>query len=169
MRLAETNLKNKQTLRTRKVASEMQFLDAKAQRDIAAAKVDEVRANVELGQISLQQMKLYAPITDIISRAFIREGQRGARSKPARHHCPARSHPRSQASCCCRKFPAQRQGRRSAQNAGADRRAAGIQACPAPCQGGRPKLSTEPRPLGTMTATSLSKSGLSLCDRRHKL
>jgi multidrug efflux pump subunit AcrA (membrane-fusion protein) len=133
LRLAETNLKNKQTLRTRKVASEMQFLDAKAQRDIAAAKVDEVRANVELGQISLQQMKLYAPITDIISRAFIREGQRGARSKPARHHCPARSHPRSQASCCCRKFPAQRQGRRSAQNAGADRRAAGIQACPAPC------------------------------------
>jgi RND family efflux transporter MFP subunit len=74
LRLAETNLKNKQTLRTRNVASEMQFLDAEAQRDIAGAKVDEARANVELGQISLQQMKLYAPITGIISRAFIREG-----------------------------------------------------------------------------------------------
>jgi len=74
LRLADTNLNNKQTLRTRNVASEMEFLDAEAQRDIAAAKVDEARANVELGQITVQQMKLYAPITGIISRAFIREG-----------------------------------------------------------------------------------------------
>jgi RND family efflux transporter MFP subunit len=74
LRLAEINLKNKQTLRSRKVASEMQFLDAQAQRDIAAAKVDEARANVEIGQIALQQMKLYAPITGIISRAFVKEG-----------------------------------------------------------------------------------------------
>src|SRR5262245_46791658 len=59
LRLAETNLNNKHTLRTRNVASEMEFLDAEAQRDIAAAKVDEARANVELGQITLQQMKLY--------------------------------------------------------------------------------------------------------------
>jgi membrane fusion protein (multidrug efflux system) len=74
LRLSEVNLKNKQILRTRNVASEMQFLDAQAQRDIAAAKVDEAQGNVELGQISLQQMKLYAPITGIISRAFVREG-----------------------------------------------------------------------------------------------
>jgi membrane fusion protein (multidrug efflux system) len=74
LRLAEINLKNKRTLRARNVASEMQFLDAQAQRDIAAAKVDEARVNVGIGQVALQQMKLYAPIAGIISRAFMREG-----------------------------------------------------------------------------------------------
>ena len=73
-RLSEGNLKNKQALRTRNVASESEFLNAEAQRHIAAAKVEEARANVEIGQIVLQQMKLYAPLTGIISRPLIKEG-----------------------------------------------------------------------------------------------
>ena len=74
LRLAEVNFRNKQTLRTRKVGSEMQFLEAEAQRDIATAKADEARANMQLAEIALQQMKLYAPISGIISRAHINEG-----------------------------------------------------------------------------------------------
>jgi RND family efflux transporter MFP subunit len=74
LRLAEVDLKNKQTLRARNVASEMQYLEAGAQRDIAAAKVDEARANAQLAEIALQQMKLYAPIAGIISRPLVKEG-----------------------------------------------------------------------------------------------
>jgi RND family efflux transporter MFP subunit len=73
LRLAEVDLKNKQTLRARNVASEMQYLEAEAQRDIAAAKVDEARANAQLAEIALQQMKLYAPIAGIISRPLVKE------------------------------------------------------------------------------------------------
>src|SRR5262245_2584875 len=74
LRLAEVDLKNKKTLRARNVASEIEFLEAEAQRDIAAAKADEARANVELAEIALQQMKLYAPISGIISRPYVKEG-----------------------------------------------------------------------------------------------
>ena len=74
LRLSEVNLRNKRTLRERNSVSEMQFLDAEAQRDIAAGKVDEARANVDISQIVLEQMKLYAPITGIISRPLVREG-----------------------------------------------------------------------------------------------
>src|SRR5262245_50534240 len=54
LQLSEVNLKNKQTLRARNVASEMEFLQVQAQRDIAAAKVDEARANVGLTEIDLK-------------------------------------------------------------------------------------------------------------------
>src|SRR5262245_40902772 len=66
--LAEVNLKNKETLRSRNVASEMEFLETQAQRDIAAAKVEEARANVAIAEIALQQTKLYAPISGVVSR-----------------------------------------------------------------------------------------------------
>jgi len=74
LQLSEVSLKNKQTLRARNVASEMEFLQVQAQRDIAAAKVDEARANVGLAEIDLKNMKLYAPITGVISRPLIKEG-----------------------------------------------------------------------------------------------
>jgi RND family efflux transporter MFP subunit len=74
LRLAEVNLRNKQTLRTRNVASEMQYLEAEAERDMAAGKADEARANAQLAEIALQQMKLYAPISGIISRPWVNEG-----------------------------------------------------------------------------------------------
>src|SRR5262249_16967993 len=73
-RPAEVNLKNKQTLRARNVGSEMKLLEMQAQRDIAAAKVEEARANAAIAEIALQQMKLYAPISGIISRSLIKEG-----------------------------------------------------------------------------------------------
>jgi len=74
LRLAEVNLKNKQTLRARNVGSEMELLETQAQRDIAAAKVEEARANAAIADIALQQTKLYAPISGIISRPLIKEG-----------------------------------------------------------------------------------------------
>jgi len=72
--LVEVKLKNKQTLRTKNVGSEMELLETQAQRDIAAAKVEEARANAAIAEIALQQVKLYSPITGIISRPFIKEG-----------------------------------------------------------------------------------------------
>jgi multidrug efflux pump subunit AcrA (membrane-fusion protein) len=74
LRLAEVKLKNAQTLRTRNVASEMQLLEAQAQRDLAAAQADQARANVGLAELALQQMKLYAPMTGIISSSLVNEG-----------------------------------------------------------------------------------------------
>ena len=74
LRLAEVKLNNAQTLRARNVASQMQAREAEAQRDIAAAKAEEARANMQLAEFQLSQMKLYAPISGIISRPFIREG-----------------------------------------------------------------------------------------------
>src|SRR5262245_59583748 len=74
LRLAEVKLRNARTLRTRNVASEMQLLEAEAQRDLAAAGADEARANVQLAGLALQQMKLYAPISGIISRPLVKEG-----------------------------------------------------------------------------------------------
>ncbi|MCP3470492.1 efflux RND transporter periplasmic adaptor subunit [Bradyrhizobium sp. CCGUVB1N3] len=74
LRLVEVKLKNAQTLRTRNVTSQMQLLEAEAQRDLAAAKADEARANVQLADLALQQTKLYAPISGIIGRPLVNEG-----------------------------------------------------------------------------------------------
>src|SRR5262245_44232219 len=74
LRLAEVTLKNKQVLRARNVASEMQYLEAEAQRDIAAAKADQARANVQIAEITLHQTKRYAPIAGLISRPWVKEG-----------------------------------------------------------------------------------------------
>jgi RND family efflux transporter MFP subunit len=74
LQLAEVKLKNTQTLRSRNVSSEMQLLETQAQRDIAAANVDEAKANVQAAQLQLDQTKLFAPIGGIIGRSFILEG-----------------------------------------------------------------------------------------------
>ena len=67
-------MKNEQTLRARKVATEVQFFESQAQRDITAAKVEEARANVGLAEVDLKRMKLYALISGVISRLLIDEG-----------------------------------------------------------------------------------------------
>src|SRR5262249_16147157 len=72
--LAEVNLKNKQALRARNVGSEMDLLETQAQREMGSAKVEQARANAGGAEIALQQMKLYAPISGIVSRPFIKEG-----------------------------------------------------------------------------------------------
>src|SRR5262245_58385703 len=74
LRLAEVNLKNAQTLQTRNVASEMQLLQAEAQRDIATGQAEEARANVQLAELVLEQTKLYAPISGIVSPPSVKEG-----------------------------------------------------------------------------------------------
>jgi RND family efflux transporter MFP subunit len=74
LRLAEAKLQNAQTLRNRNVTSEMQLLEAEAQRDIAAARSEEARANAQRAEVDLKEMNLYAPISGIISRPLIKEG-----------------------------------------------------------------------------------------------
>ena len=52
----------------------LQLLEAEAERDLAAGRADEARANVQLAELALQQTKLYAPISGIISRPLVHEG-----------------------------------------------------------------------------------------------
>jgi membrane fusion protein (multidrug efflux system) len=74
LKLADAKLRNAQTLRTRNVNSEVQLLEAQAQRDIAAAAVEEAKVNVQTAQLQLDQTTLKAGIDGIISRAQVREG-----------------------------------------------------------------------------------------------
>jgi RND family efflux transporter MFP subunit len=74
LQLSEVKLKNTETLRARNVSSEMQLLEAQAQRDIAVAGTDEAQANVQAAQLQLDEMKLFAPINGVISEPFVREG-----------------------------------------------------------------------------------------------
>lgn len=74
LRLAEVKLKNAETLRTRKVSSEMQLLEARAQREVAAASVEEANANVAAAQLQLDQTALRAPFDGMVSRASVLEG-----------------------------------------------------------------------------------------------
>lgn len=72
--LADVKLKNAEALQVRNVSSEIQVLEAQAQRSIAAANVDAARANVGITQLQLDQTKLFAPIDGMISRPSVREG-----------------------------------------------------------------------------------------------
>jgi multidrug efflux pump subunit AcrA (membrane-fusion protein) len=58
----------------KKIISETETLQAEASRDIAAANVVEARLTVQLSESVLKNMKLYAPISGIISRSFVAEG-----------------------------------------------------------------------------------------------
>src|SRR5262249_62372303 len=70
----EVTMKNKQGLHAKKIISETETLQAEASRDIAAANVVEARLTVQLSKSVLKNMKLYAPISGIISRSFVNEG-----------------------------------------------------------------------------------------------
>jgi len=74
LRMAELTFNNKQHLHAKKIVSEPETLQAEASRDIAAANVAEARLTVQLSQSMLENMKLYAPISGIISRSFVAEG-----------------------------------------------------------------------------------------------
>ena len=41
---------------------------------MAAGKAEEARANVQLAELALSQMNLYAPISGLISRPMVKEG-----------------------------------------------------------------------------------------------
>jgi membrane fusion protein (multidrug efflux system) len=74
LRLAEVLLDNKRRLRVHSVSSEMQVKEAEAARDIAAADAAEARSALELAEATVHDMKLYAPISGIISRSYVSEG-----------------------------------------------------------------------------------------------
>jgi RND family efflux transporter MFP subunit len=74
LRMAELTLTNKRDLRAKKIISETETLQAEASRDIAAASMVEARLTVQLSESVLKNMKLYAPISGIISRSFVDEG-----------------------------------------------------------------------------------------------
>jgi membrane fusion protein (multidrug efflux system) len=74
LRLAELHLGNKKTLRVQSVTPEMQVREAEAARDVAAADAAEARCAVEMAEAAVKEMKLYAPISGIISRSFVSEG-----------------------------------------------------------------------------------------------
>jgi len=84
LRMAELTLTNKRDLRRKKVISETETLQAEASHDIAAANVVEARLAVKLSESVLKNMKLYAPISGIISRSFVAEG--AFITKEAREH-----------------------------------------------------------------------------------
>jgi RND family efflux transporter MFP subunit len=74
LQMAELAVKNKQDLHAKKIISETETLQAAASRDIAAANVLEARLTVQLSESALKNMKLYAPVSGIISRSFVAEG-----------------------------------------------------------------------------------------------
>ena len=74
LREAEEAFKRNLELRSKNVASEKQYLEAETARDIAAANAAEARIKVRISELALKEMKLYAPITGIISRPFVTEG-----------------------------------------------------------------------------------------------
>lgn len=74
LHLAEAALKIAQSLRTNNVATELQFLEADARKDVAAAELEEARASLQLADLTLEQTRLYAPISGIVSRPLVSIG-----------------------------------------------------------------------------------------------
>jgi RND family efflux transporter MFP subunit len=74
LRLADVTFKNKQMLHKRSVVSDQQLLEAEVARDIAAANAADASTSLRMAELILKEMKLFAPITGIISRSFVKEG-----------------------------------------------------------------------------------------------
>ena len=74
LRIAEQVFKNNAELRKKNVASERQYLEAEAQRDIAAANVAEARVQVRGSELKIKVLKRYAPFSGIMSRPTVAEG-----------------------------------------------------------------------------------------------
>jgi RND family efflux transporter MFP subunit len=74
LRMAELTVTNKQSIYKKTIISETELLQAEASRDIAEQNVVEARLTAQLSESMLKNMKLYAPISGIISRSFVAEG-----------------------------------------------------------------------------------------------
>jgi RND family efflux transporter MFP subunit len=74
LRLANVTVQNKTTLHKRNVVTDQQLLEAEVERDIAAANAAEARTSLRMAELTLKEMKLFAPITGLISRSFVNEG-----------------------------------------------------------------------------------------------
>ena len=85
--LREIVLASKHALRKKDATSELQLLQAKAERDIAAADVGEVETSVRMAELTLLELKLHAPFDGIMSAPMFAEGtflKRERQSKLAR-------------------------------------------------------------------------------------
>jgi len=74
LRIAEVVVSNNAELRKKDVVSERKFLEAEAQRDIAAADAEQAAVQVRADDIKIKEMKLYAPFAGIMSRSTVAEG-----------------------------------------------------------------------------------------------
>ena len=74
LRLAEVRLKNAENLRARDISSEIELLQAQAERGLAAANVAEAQANVGLAEFDSSDTRLFAPIDGVISAQFLKQG-----------------------------------------------------------------------------------------------
>jgi membrane fusion protein (multidrug efflux system) len=74
LQLADVKLRNTKSLRARDASSEMQLLEAQAEREILAANAAEAKANVQAAQLQLDQTKLFSPIEGMIGPPSVREG-----------------------------------------------------------------------------------------------
>jgi RND family efflux transporter MFP subunit len=74
LRQAEYDLKNKQALRKKEVASERQLFDSEIARDLAEADVAAADIQAYAADLTVKEMKLYAPFAGIMGRPLVREG-----------------------------------------------------------------------------------------------
>ncbi len=74
LRLAETTLKRKERALKNKAISEVEVIEARAQRDKAAAAVGAAKAAVETARLNLSYTKIQAPISGRIGRNLVDVG-----------------------------------------------------------------------------------------------
>jgi RND family efflux transporter MFP subunit len=74
LRIADLVFKNNETLRKKGAVSDRQLAESEASKDVAAAALAEARAQVRASEITLKEMKLYAPIAGLIGRPTVAEG-----------------------------------------------------------------------------------------------
>lgn len=74
LRQAEYNLANSQSLRKRDVASERQLFDAEIARDLAEADFAAADIQAYAADLTVKEMKIYAPFSGIMGRPTISEG-----------------------------------------------------------------------------------------------
>jgi RND family efflux transporter MFP subunit len=74
LRQTERDLKVNQDLRKRNVASEKQLFDAQIAKDLAEADVAAADIQAYAAELTVKEMKLYAPFAGIMGRPLVREG-----------------------------------------------------------------------------------------------
>ncbi len=81
-KLAETTLKRKEGALRDKAVSEVEVIEARAQRDKAKAAVDAARAAVETSRLDLSYTKIHAPISGEIGRNLVDVGNLVGANEP---------------------------------------------------------------------------------------
>lgn len=74
LQLADAKLQASEKLNKKDVTSDLKLLEARAQREVAAATVEEAASAVGGAQLQLDQTALFAPIDGMIGPSAVREG-----------------------------------------------------------------------------------------------